>query len=62
VVLEFTVDPNGYVKDSVVVRRTSGYIKLDESAIRALKQWKFQALPDLNREEVGQITFNYSLS
>jgi TonB family protein len=47
----------------MVVRRTSGYPKLDESAIKALKQWKFVALTtDENREEVGQITFNYSLN
>jgi TonB family protein len=63
VVLEFTVEPSGIVKYSIVVRRTSGYPKLDESAIKALRQWKFMALTgDENREEVGQITFNYSLS
>jgi TonB family protein len=63
VVLEFTVDPNGYVKNSIVVRRTSGSPKLDETAIKALRQWKFVALPDgSNRDEVGMITFNYSLS
>lgn len=63
VVLEFTVDPNGAVKNLVVVRRTSGYPKLDETAIQALRQWKFAPLADgENREEVGLITFNYSLS
>jgi TonB family protein len=63
VVLEFTVDPSGSVKSTVVVRRTSGYPKLDETAIRALRQWKFVALPDgVNRDEVGTITFNYSLN
>ena len=64
VVLEFTVDAEGNVKPNVVVRRTTGYPKLDESAIRALKQWKFAPLPagKENREEVGLITFNYALS
>lgn len=63
VVLEFTVDPMGFVKEAVVVRRTSGYPRLDESAIRALRQWKFAALDgSANREEVGTITFNYSLN
>jgi TonB family protein len=63
VVLEFTVDPSGSVKPGIVVRRTSGYPKLDATAIKALQQWKFVPLPDgTNRDEVGMITFNYSLN
>lgn len=63
VVLEFTVDPMGFVKNSIVVRRTSGYPKLDDTAIEALRKWKFSPLNDgANREEVGMITFNYSLN
>jgi TonB family protein len=63
VILEFTVDSEGNVKPNVVVRRTSGYPKLDESAIRALRQWKFVALPEgTSRDEVGTITFTFSLS
>ena len=63
VVLEFTVQADGLVKNVVIVRQTSGYPKLDESAIKALHQWKFVALPEgENREEVGLITFRYSLS
>ncbi len=63
VVLEFTVEPDGSVKNLIVVRRTSGYPKLDETAIQALRQWRFAPLPDgENRDEVGMITFNYSLS
>lgn len=62
VVLEFTVTPDGSVKNTVVVRRTSGYPKLDQSAITALLQWQFAPLAgDENRQEVGLITFNYSL-
>jgi TonB family protein len=63
VVLQFTVNPDGTVKDSIIVRNTSGYPKLDESAMKALRQWKFAPTAgDENREEVGLITFNYSLS
>ncbi|MCG3205246.1 MAG: hypothetical protein KCHDKBKB_01965 [Elusimicrobia bacterium] len=63
VLLEFTVDPNGFVKNLIVVRKTSGYPKLDDTAIAALRKWKFAPLTDgANREEVGYITFNYSLS
>ena len=61
VVLEFTVTAAGDVKTTVLVRRTSGYPKLDETAIKALRQWKFVPLSDENREEVGLITFNYTL-
>lgn len=62
VVLEFTVDSSGKVKPNVVVRRTSGYPKLDDTAIQALRQWQFAPLADVNRDEVGLITFNYSLN
>lgn len=63
VVLEFTVDAEGHVKNNIVVRRTSGYPKLDETAIKSLRKWKFAPVPgNENREEVGQITFNFSLS
>lgn len=62
VVLEFTVESSGQVKPNVIVRRTSGYPKLDETAIKALRQWKFAPLSDANRNEVGLITFNYTLS
>lgn len=63
VILEFTVDPTGMVKPNIVVRRTSGYPKLDDTAIKALRQWKFVPLPpEKNEDQIGLITFNYSLS
>ena len=63
VVLQFTVTPSGSVKDAIVVRRTSGYPRLDQGAIEALRKWKFAPIAgDENREEVGLITLNYSLS
>ena len=63
VVLQFTVSPEGFVKNSIVVRRTSGYPKLDNSAIKALRKWRFVPLTDgSNRQEVGNITFNFTLS
>lgn len=60
VTLEFTVEPTGVVRNTITVRRTSGYARLDETAVNALRQWKFAPLAE-NREEVGLITFNYSL-
>lgn len=59
--LEFTVDPMGQVKNIIVIRRTSGYPRLDETAIQALRRWKFVPLAE-DREEVGLITFKYSLT
>lgn len=62
IILEFTVLPDGSVKEAIVVRQTTGYPRLDETAIRALREWKFVPLPDgENREEVGFITIKYSL-
>jgi TonB family protein len=62
VVLQFTVGPDGAVKDNVLVVRTSGYPQLDEVAVHALLQWKFVPLAaDQYRDEVGAITFNFSV-
>jgi TonB family protein len=63
VVLECTVDASGTVMPNIIVRRTSGYPKLDETAIKALRNWKFVPLPaEKNENQVGLITFNFSLS
>ncbi len=62
VVLQFTVAPEGQVKDNIFVIRTSGYPQMDDLAVQALKKWKFAALPlDQYRDEVGSITFNFSV-
>ncbi len=62
VTLQFTVTPEGDVKDNILVARTSGYPQLDELAMGSLRKWKFVPLPpDQYREEVGTITFNFSV-
>jgi TonB family protein len=62
VALQFTVTPEGQVKDNILVVRTSGYPQMDEIAVNALKKWTFAALPqDKWRDEVGTITFNFSV-
>ena len=49
-------------KDNILVVRTSGYPKLDELAIKSLKKWTFIPLPpDRYRDEVGSITFQFSI-
>jgi TonB family protein len=50
------------VNDNVIVVRTSGYPQMDELAVKALVRWTFAALPaDQYREEIGTITFNFSI-
>jgi TonB family protein len=62
VTLQFTVDPEGRVKPTVLTLRTSGYPQLDQTAVDALRKWVFQALPsDQLRDEVGAITFTFSV-
>ncbi len=63
VAIQFTVAPEGRVKeDTIFVARTSGYPALDELAINALKKWVFVPLPlDQYRDEVGTITMSFSV-
>ncbi|HRY29049.1 MAG TPA: TonB family protein [Elusimicrobiota bacterium] len=62
VLIQFTVTPEGAVKDNMLVVRTSGYPPLDALAVKALAQWKFAPLPpDQYRDEIGTITFNFSV-
>ncbi|HOW28299.1 MAG TPA: TonB family protein [Elusimicrobiota bacterium] len=62
VVLQFTVTPEGAVKENIMVIRTSGFSQMDELAISSLKKWLFEPLPsDQYREEVGSITFNFAV-
>ncbi|MBN1384188.1 MAG: TonB family protein [Elusimicrobia bacterium] len=63
VVLRFTVLPSGRVKDTVFIKRTSGFIKLDKLTINELKKWVFAPLTkgSISKEETGEITFKFSL-
>jgi TonB family protein len=62
--LYFTVTPDGSVRPSIQVRKTTGYPNLDQLGIDALKQWKFAPLntPDEGNGQWGLITFNFSLA
>ncbi|MFH1957739.1 MAG: energy transducer TonB [bacterium] len=63
VVLRFTVLPGGHVKDRIFVKRTSGYKKLDDLAIKEMLKWIFAPARGGNagREETGEIIFKFSL-
>lgn len=61
VVLRFKVMPDGTVDSSVIVRRTSGWRKLDELAIRALRNFLFEPLgPQLPQlAQWGELSFHF---
>ncbi len=60
VAIRFWVSPQGDVLDNMRVERTSGFGRLDRTAMDALKNWKFAPL--LNDEKQwGIITFRFVL-
>jgi protein TonB len=62
VTLTFTVLPDGRVKSSVLVEKTSGYDDFDRRAREALRQWRFAPLPAGSTDEQwGSITLHFRL-
>ncbi len=61
VVLRFKVMPDGTVDSSVIVRRTSGWRKLDELAIRALRNFLFEPLGPQQPQipQWGELSFHF---
>jgi TonB family protein len=61
--LYFIVLPNGKVKENILIQKTSGFSDFDNSAIEALRIWKFEPLKGGETgEQWGSITFNFRLS
>jgi protein TonB len=59
----FVVLPDGRVKESVVVQKTSGFDDFDRNAIEALLTWRFEPLQgDQSGEQWGTITFHFRLN
>lgn len=62
VTLRFYVRADGSIKENVLVEKTAGFEDFDQSALVALLQWKFQALPaGRSGEQWGTITFHFRL-
>jgi TonB family protein len=60
--LFFFVLPDGGIKESVLVQKTSGFEDFDQNAATALLTWRFEPLPaGVTDEQWGEITFNYRL-
>ncbi len=61
VVLRFKVHPNGAVDSQIIMRRTSGWRRLDELAIKAMRNYLFEPLPP-NAPQVaqwGEVALNF---
>jgi TonB family protein len=62
VTLHFIVQPDGAVKENILVEKTSGFEDFDESARRALRDWRFQPLTGgRTGEQWGNITFHFRI-
>jgi TonB family protein len=60
--LYFVVQPNGKVRENVVVQRTAGYGDFDENARVALRAWRFEPLKGgRTGDQWGTITFHFRL-
>jgi TonB family protein len=62
VTLYFVVRSDGTVKENVLVQKTAGFQDFDESALAALRVWRFQPLGGgRTGEQWGTITFHFRL-
>jgi TonB family protein len=61
VTLYFLVLPDGSVKENILVDKTSGFGDFDESAVSALRTWRFAAV-NATGEQWGSITFHFRLT
>jgi TonB family protein len=59
--VQIAVNPNGTVKESVFVIKTSGFGSWDRLVIDSVRQWKFAAIRDSGMVQTGIITFNFVL-
>jgi TonB family protein len=61
--LYFTVLPDGRVKESIMIEKTSGFEDFDRNATTALRSWRFEPMKSGSTgEQWGSITFHYRLS
>jgi TonB family protein len=62
VVIFFTVKPDGSMRNSMRIERSSGYPELDQLAKDALMQWRFSPTSSESSDEAwGRITFRFTL-
>ncbi len=63
IAMRLEVTPDGSVRSTIILERSSGYPQWDQSCMNALAQWRFAALPADVQQEVqwGIITFIFRL-
>ena len=61
--LQFQIDNNGYIHNPVVVKSNPKGV-FEQSALKAIKRWRFRPLKDSDKNALidATITFNYRLS
>jgi len=59
--VRFQVLPNGTVKAGAVILKTSGFPEIDRLGLDALRQWRFESVPDKSGPEVwGRVSFRFT--
>ncbi len=62
VTLRFYVRADGSIKENILVEKTAGFDDFDQSAVAALREWRFQPLhAGRTGEQWGTITFQFRL-
>lgn len=59
IIVDFSVNPQGDVSPTMIIRRSTGYPNWDADVKAALKRWKFTSSEKLKR--TGRITFRFVL-
>lgn len=59
IIIDFSVNQQGDVSPTMIIRRSTGYPNWDEDVKAALKRWKFTSSEKLKR--TGRITFRFVL-
>ncbi len=60
VTVRFQVLSDGTVKPGAVIRKTSGFPEIDQRALAALRQWRFEPVPAASAEVWGRVTFHFT--
>ncbi|MBI3565275.1 MAG: TonB family protein, partial [Elusimicrobia bacterium] len=60
VTVRFRVLPDGSVKPGAVIQKTSGFPEIDQRALKALRQWRFESVPAGGAEVWGRVTFRFT--
>ena len=59
IIVDFSVNPQGDVSPTMIIRRSTGYPNWDADVKAALKRWKF--IPSEKLKRTGRITFRFVL-